>query len=243
MEISGFDWNVWFLNVIDRLKYYSIKTVCINFSLMYIISFAYIFIDSHIKYYYSTVLEKTLVKPARAMQRRRQPVRTLDRTTEAVTADFRVRVIPATTIRQAGGAAINIQQPAVGVRVIIHNSMDSSEKEGKTPTNCISLFSSPICNRWTKGSSPYFFTHHYYYKLSFTLWILVIEASFQSFARISSRTNTSSSINSCVLLRLCVQLLNILFCWLVNWYFDFCFIDKYTAETPKTRLLAVLISN
>jgi len=39
--------------------------------------------------------------------------------------------------------------------------------------------------------------------------------------------------NSCVL-RLRVQFLKILCRWIVHWYFDFCFIDKYTMEVLKT---------
>ena len=50
-------------------------------------------------------------------------------------ADSKGRAILATTIQQAGGGVINIQQQAAGVRVTIHNNMDNSEKEGKNLHN------------------------------------------------------------------------------------------------------------
>ena len=77
-----------------------------------------------------SVLVTIRPKLAKRMALRRQQVRTLALTMEAVMVDFRDKVIRVTTIR-ADGAATSIQQQAAGVKVTIHNNTDSSENKTK----------------------------------------------------------------------------------------------------------------
>ena len=92
------------------------------------------------------------------MQRLRQPVPTLDLMTEAAMADSKGRVILATTIQQAGGGVINIQQQAAGVRVTIHNNMGSSEKERKNQQIVFHCSHQPFATIERKAFSLFFYS-------------------------------------------------------------------------------------
>jgi len=105
-----------------------------------------------------TVLARTLVKPAKVMQLRRQLVRTLDRTTEVVTVDFKGKAILVTIIQQVGGVVISIQQQAVGVRVTIHNNMGSSEKERKNQQIVFHCSHQPFATIERKAFSLFFYS-------------------------------------------------------------------------------------